>query len=214
MYEKTTLFVRQSDLLGLTGFPENSCNIITVKINDLNKPEAISENLAARLSDLEVISWKKLQPDLGMMTDLVQQFYLVFGIIILAALAFGIVNTMLMAVLERTRELGMLTAIGMNKRRVFSMIMLESVFLSLAGGITGMIISYAVIRLTASTGINLSQYAEGFEAIGYSTHIYPQIDTSFFFVVTVLIIITGILSSVYPALKALKLDPAEAIRTE
>lgn len=111
-------------------------------------------------------------------------------------------------------DLGMLTAIGMNKKRVFSMIMLESVFLSLIGAVTGMITSYILIRITGNTGINLSQYAEGFEALGYSARVYPQISAGFFGIVTILIILTGILSSIYPATKALKLNPVEAIRVE
>jgi ABC-type antimicrobial peptide transport system permease subunit len=160
------------------------------------------------------MNWKEIQPDLAMMTDMVQQFYIVFMILILAALAFGIVNTMLMVILERTKELGMLTAIGMNKKRVFNMIMLESVFLSLIGGVVGMIVSKVLIIFTSENGINFYKYAEGFEAMGYSAHIYPVISTAFFIIVTVLIIITGVLSSIYPALKALKLDPAEALRTE
>ena len=160
------------------------------------------------------MNWKKLQPDLAMMTGMVEQFYLIFGLIILAALAFGIINTMLMVVMERTRELGMLTAIGMNKRKVFSMIMLESVFLSLIGGVTGMIISYILISITSHTGIDLSQQAEGFEAFGYSAIVYPMISARFFVMVAVLIIITGVLSSIYPSMKALKLNPVEAIRSE
>jgi ABC-type antimicrobial peptide transport system permease subunit len=160
------------------------------------------------------MTWKKIQPDLAMMTDMVSQFYLIFGIIILAALAFGIINTMLMVVLERTRELGMLTAIGMNKRKVFSMIMLESVFLSLIGAVAGMIISSILISITGNTGINLAQAAEGFEALGYSAIVYPKISAGFFVIVTILILITGILSSIYPAMKALKLNPVEAIRAE
>jgi ABC-type antimicrobial peptide transport system permease subunit len=134
--------------------------------------------------------------------------------IILAALAFGIINTMLMVVMERTRELGTLTAIGMNKKKVFSMIMLESVFLSLIGGVTGMVLSYLNILVTSKTGIDLSQYSEGFGALGYSAKVYPQISAGFFVIVTVLIIITGVISSIYPAQKALKLNPLEAIRTE
>jgi ABC-type lipoprotein release transport system permease subunit len=214
VFEKSTVFVKSSDLLKLTGSPGNSCHEIVIRISNLDQTESITDSLAAKLPDLEVLSWKKLQPELAMMTDMVQQFYLIFGIIILAALAFGIVNTMLMVVLERTRELGMLTAIGMNKKRVFSMIMLESVFLSLTGGIAGMIISYIVIRITSNTGINLSQYAEGFGAFGYSAIVYPQITAGFFGVITILIIITGVISSIYPAMKALKLNPVEAIRAE
>jgi putative ABC transport system permease protein len=214
VFEKTMVFVRSSDLNRLTGLPATASHEIIVKIDNIDNTQSITNTLAEKLPDLEVISWKKLAPDLAMMTDLVQQFYLIFGIIILAALAFGIVNTMLMVVLERTKEIGMLTAIGMNKKKVFSMIMLESVFLSLIGGVAGMIISYLVVRLTEHTGINLSQYAEGFAALGYSADVYPQISAGFFGIVTILIILTGILSSVYPATKALKLNPVEAIRTE
>jgi putative ABC transport system permease protein len=149
-----------------------------------------------------------------MMTDLTQKYYAVFMAVILAALAFGIVNTMLMVVLERTKELGMLTAIGMNKRRVFNMIMLESVFLSMVGGVAGMIVSKLIISITAARGINFANYTEGLEALGFTAHIYPAITPLFFITVTLLIIATGVLSSIYPALKALKLDPAEALRTE
>lgn len=94
-------------------------------------------------------------------------------------LLFGIVNTMLMSVLERTKELGMLAAIGMNRRKIFTMIMLESIFLSVVGGISGMVVVGAVIAATAKKGINLINYSEGFEAIGYSAHLFPTIDTQF-----------------------------------
>ncbi|MFZ5939065.1 MAG: ABC transporter permease [Bacteroidota bacterium] len=214
LFEKTQVFIAAEDLIRLSGLPEGSVHQYMVKIDDLRQTGQISEEIKKRLPGLEVMNWKELQPDLAMMSDMVQQFYAVFMVIILAALAFGIVNTMLMVVLERTRELGMLTAIGMNKKKVFRMIMLESVFLSLAGGLAGMVLSWGIIRLTASRGLDFTRYAEGFEAMGYSSHIYPEISNGFFLTVTVLIIITGILSAIYPAMKALKLDPAEAIRTE
>lgn len=214
IFEKTTVFVKNTDLKKLTGLSEDSFHQLIVRINDMEQTEAITDIIAEKFPDLEVTSWKKLAPELAMMTDMVQQFYLIFGIIILAALAFGIINTMLMVVLERTKELGMLTAIGMNKKKVFSMIMLESVFLSLIGAVMGMAFSFLTISITTKTGIDLSQYAQGFEALGYSAKVYPQITAGFFGIVTILIIITGILSSVYPAFKALKLNPVEAIRNE
>jgi len=136
-----------------------------------------------------------------------------FMVIILGALGFGIVNTMLMVVLERTRELGMLMAIGMTKKRIFIMIMLETIFLALIGALVGEILSVLFIAHFGSVGIDLSSVAEGMEAIGYGVITYPMLEGYRYIQITFLVIVTGILASVYPALKALKLHPAEAIRS-
>ena len=214
IFEMGQVLVKNEDLSVLTGLAANDYHQMIVRLDDVESTEEVTAALSGKFPGMEVMNWKEIQPDLAMMTDMVQKIYAIFMVIILAALAFGIVNTMLMVVLERTKELGMLTAIGMNKKRVFRMIMLESIFLSMVGGVAGMIVSKILIGLTATRGINFASYAEGFEAMGFAAHIYPSISTSFFITVTVLIIITGVLSSIYPALKALKLDPSEALRTE
>jgi putative ABC transport system permease protein len=214
LFEMSSVFVRDSDLKRLTGYNENEYNLVIIRIRDIDQTEYITGELRKKFPQLEVMNWKELQPDLAMMTDYVHQIYGILMVIIMAALAFGILNTMLMVVLERTKELGMLAAIGMNKAKIFSMIMLESVFLSILGGVAGMFIGWITILLTARNGINFLQYAEGMEAFGYSAHIFPEVNAIFFFMMTVMVIVTGILSSVYPAMKALKLNPVEAIRTE
>ena len=214
MFEATQVFVPEGELRQLTGLAPGEYHRIIARLDDNGLTETAVREVRSAFPDLEVMSWKEIQPDLAMIADMMQQIYAVFMTIILAALAFGIVNTMLMAVLERTRELGMLAAIGMNRRKIFGMIMLESVYLSVVGGFSGMAFGGAVIAATAKNGLNLVKYSEGLEAFGYTAHLFPSIDTTFFVSTTLLIVITGVLSSIYPARKALSLNPVEAIRGE
>ena len=214
MFESVSVFVPVNELRELTGMKEGTYHRVIACLENDDLTDKVTPKIRESLSGFEVLNWKEIQPDLAMLADMMQQIYGIFMAIILAALAFGIVNTMLMAVLERTREIGMLAAIGMNRRKVFSMIMLESVFLSIVGGITGMAVSGIVIAATAKNGINLVKYSEGMEAFGYSAHLFPTIDVQFFITTTILIVLTGILSAIYPARKALKLNPVEAIRGE
>jgi len=213
-FEAMSLFVPRDELRRLTGMEEGQYHRIIARLEDNDQTDKASAAVKESLPGLEVMNWKQIQTDLAMIADYVNRIYGIFMVLILAALAFGIVNTMLMAVLERTRELGMLSAIGMNRRRVFSMIMLESIFLSIVGGFAGMAVSAIVIAITNHTGINLVKYAEGLEAFGYSAQLYPTIGADFFIMLTVMIVITGIVSAIYPARKALQLNPVEALRGE
>ena len=130
------------------------------------------------------------------------------------ALGFAIVNTMLMVVLERIKETGMLMAVGMSKRRVFKMILYETIFLSAVGGVVGMLISAGLLKYWGKNGIVFGGMEEGFEQFGFASHIYPALEPSFYFTLSFLIILTGIIASIYPARKAVKMNPVEALKTE
>ena len=119
---------------------------------------------------------------------------------------------MLMVIMERVRELGMLMAIGMNRLKVFAMIMLETIFLSFTGGIAGIIIGYAFTKYFEKTGIDLFFWKEAFAEIGFSSLVYPVIDSKTMIVTAILVIMAGIISALYPSYKALKLNPSEAIQ--
>ena len=93
------------------------------------------------------------------------------------------------------------------------MIMLETIFLALIGAFVGEILSMLSIAHFGTVGIDLSSVAEGMEAVGYGAITYPMLEGYRYIQITILVILTGILASVYPALKALKLHPAEAIRS-
>jgi putative ABC transport system permease protein len=136
----------------------------------------------------------------------------IFMGIIMLALAFGIINTMMMAILERTREIGMLIALGMNKLKVFVMILLETFFLISAGCPTGIAFGLITILITQKTGINLDQFSESYSSFGYDPSIYPSLTLKQFGIILVLVVLTAILSALFPARRALSLKPSESIK--
>jgi len=214
MFDEVSVFVERGELASLTGFDPSMSTEIAVLLDNSEITDHVAGQIKAMFPGLSVMSWKELQPVLLALQSMMDQFGYMLLVIILIAMAFGIINTMLMAILERTHELGMLMAVGMNRRRVFYMIMLETLFLTLIGAFVGVVISVTVITLTGQHGINFSGWAEGMESWGYSAHIYPALYLSFYIGMTLLVIVTGMVSSVFPARKALKLNPAEAIRAE
>lgn len=215
MFDQFNAFVRAEDIATAAGFQPNDYHELNIILNDDSENlSSFKDILSTNFSKANVMTWKELAPDAGMMADFMTVYYYIIMGVIFFALAFGIINTMLMSVLERIKELGMLMAIGMNKKRVFSMIMLETIFLTIVGSIAGMILAGALIGIFGKVGLNFSSVQEGFEAFGWSAMVYPRIDISFFFGVTVMVIIVAILSSIIPAQKALKFNPVEALRTE
>lgn len=212
-FNEANVFVRQKDLSAIAGFSTESAHEIAILLHTIEQTDAFKTKMEEKYATLKVDSFKTLSPDVAILAEYMD-FYLLFFIgIILLALGFGIVNTMLMVVLERVKEFGMLMAIGMTKARVFTMILLETVYLVFFGGVIGMTISHFLTVYYGKVGIDLSSYAEGFEALGYSSVLRPSIDFSNYLNISMLILLTGVIASIYPAIKAIKLKPAEAIRT-
>ena len=212
-WDKLHVFVKNEDLRRVCEVPVDQAHEIVLLLDDYEQAAFMAQELQAKYSDTKVEDWAEISPYLSLMSGYMDTMMGLFMVIILGALGFGIVNTMLMVVLERTRELGMLMAIGMTKKRVFIMIMLETIFLALIGALIGEILSMLSIAHFGAVGIDLSSVAEGMEAVGYGAITYPMLEGYRYVQITFLVIVTGILASVYPALKALKLHPAEAIRS-
>jgi ABC-type lipoprotein release transport system permease subunit len=211
MYDEVNAFVRLEDLQSISGL--NGSHEIALTLKDEELVEQYRETLMVQFPGLHIASWRGIAPELGYADTMMDLVMTIFLVIIMLALAFGIVNTMLMAVLERKKELGMLISVGMNKRKVFWMIVWESIFLALIAGPLGILSSYAAITFFGKYGIDLSFASAGLRSVGLESIIYPTIDSNYYIVISVLVIITAILSCIYPALKALKLNPAETLRT-
>ncbi len=214
MFDGMNAFVSRKRLNEYTGLDQEEVHEIAIISTDNKTGDELGDKLAAYFPDNDVMGWKKLSPEIAMYTEFSAFMGFIYVGIILFALAFGIINTMLMAVLERIKELGMLMAIGMNKKRVFLMIMAESVFLTFSGALIGLLFSGFMIQLTGHTGIDFSMWAEGFEALGYAAIVYPTVSTADYISIIILVFLTGTISAIWPARKALKLNPVEALRTD
>jgi putative ABC transport system permease protein len=213
-FDQISVFVNAGELESLCGSHTVLIHEVAVLMNNMDDIGKMKEKMESISPGNSVMTWKELAPDAAMMNDFMILYYFLFIGIIMLALAFGIINTMLMAILERTRELGMLMAIGMNRRRIFIMIMMETVFLTIVGALAGMVSGWVMIRILGETGIHFSGWGEGFEAIGFAAKVYPVVTPDFFLFITVIVIITAVISSIWPARKALKLNPVEALRTD
>lgn len=213
--EETMVFIRLEDLTRLADM-EGQANEIVLKLNNPDRLDAYLPRLQSNLTQPEIVieDWQQAAPDMAMVSDMIYQMDVIVTTIVLIVLAFGILNTMLMVVLERFKELGILMAVGMNKLRVFAMIFLETLLLSLVGGIGGMALGFITIRSVYRTGINLSLFSEGLSGWGFQEVVHPELAFRVYLLITAAVIITAVLASIYPALRALSLNPAEAIRKE
>ncbi|MEA3494671.1 MAG: FtsX-like permease family protein [Bacteroidota bacterium] len=214
-YDGSHIFVNYNDIIDITGLSDGDAHEIAIYLSDNKNIDGVLKNISSFAPEgLLTESWKEISPELGLFDEMMELYMYIIVIIVLFALCFAIINTMLMVVLERVRELGMLMAVGMNKLKIFSMIILETVFLSLTGGVIGIVIGVVASMLSSKTGIDLSLWGEGLEEIGFATVIYPSINLENVISITFFVIITGIISALYPAFKALKLNPAETLRAE
>ena len=209
-FDASTVFTKFSDLAQLLGTGQG-LHEIAVVLKTSEMADSVALKFKKQYPALLVQSWKELSPEMALLTDIFDQvMYIIIGIILLA-LMFGIINTMLMAVLERQREFGMLMAIGMNKRRVFSMVVLESVLLTCAGIPAGILLAIVCVNYLSSHGIDLSSFSKALSQFGFSNIVYPALQTRMFLPIILMTTITAILSSIYPAIKALQFKPAVAL---
>ena len=210
-YDDNNVFVKITDVDSLGGIP-NEINEIAVLLKSSNTLEEVQHNLKQQFSETEIQNWKEIAPELGYTVSVGDKMMFIFMGIIMLALGFGIVNTMMMAVLERTREIGMLMALGMNKFKIFMMIVLETFFLILAGCPIGIVLALVTVGITQRTGIDFSQYSEVYSSFGYSPVFYPNLSLRQFGIMILLVVITAFVSALFPARKALQLNPAESLK--
>ncbi len=212
VFDECTVFVLAEQMQQMAGMTSTEFHEVALLLKDIQKLKQVKASLRVAMPDYLVQDWMELSPELDLIINSFNLYMYIFIGIILLALSFGIINTMLMAVLERIREFGMLMAIGMNKSRLFFIIIIETILLSLIGCPLGMGFAWLTIKMTAERGIDLTSFSEGFSKFGFAPIIHPELPTSYYLQIGVMTFLAALLSSLYPAFKAFSLKPVEAIR--
>jgi ABC-type lipoprotein release transport system permease subunit len=178
--------------------------------HDYRDLEGLAAGVRAAAGDAETKTWLQLDPYMASMLDVMDGFIIVWFSIIFLALSFGLINTLLMAVFERTRELGLIQALGMPPGNILFMVLIESLIMLVIGLLAGNLLSWLTI-LPIQDGIDISGVAAGLEWAGMSSTLLPAVKSSDVLLANAIVLVLGVAASLFPAWRASRKVPVEAI---
>jgi ABC-type lipoprotein release transport system permease subunit len=184
--------------IAIAGHDYRTVDELLAIIRDASPPES------------EVLPWMELESYLSSMMNMMDGFVLVWIIVIFLALSFGLINTLMMAIFERIREIGLMQALGMRPSSILYLILMESLLLLALGLLAGNILAIASI-LPLREGIDLSAVAKGMEMMGAGSMLYPALKLRDLATANVVVILLGLVTSLLPAWHASRYSPVEAI---
>jgi len=161
---------------------------------------------------LDIADWAELQPMTKGLHDIIESFIYVWLLVMFVLIAIGVVNTQLMAVFERTREFGLLQALGFRPGWVMLEVVLEAVQIIGFGVLLGAVSAYLTVKAMQG-GISLGALSAGADFLGIERVLYPRLDSTEFIITIVVIWGLGVLTALWPARRAAKFDAIEAMRS-
>lgn len=210
--DERNVYVTMKALNSMLNIGQSFHEIVLILIQDRNL-DAFKEQLNKQFPDLKIETWQEVSPETNLLVKTTNQYSYIIMIIIMLALAFGIVNTMLMAILERTKEIGMMLALGTNRIKIFFLVLLETFILTFAGTPIGIFSAWGIISYFQKRGLDLSGMGnEMMNSFGFGSIIFPEFPADKILDVFLIVFFTALLSCLFPALKALRLQPVEALR--
>ncbi len=172
---------------------------------------SVRRKLADYFTGLDVLRWQELEPQAAAMFAFADSAIFIWFLIMMGALVFGLVNTLITSVMERVREFGMLRALGMRPAAVIVQVVLESTLVMALGVLVGVGLG-CLLYLWVADGIDLSAWSQGIELAGMRSLLVPRLLPGDLLLVMLLSLIFGVLASLYPAWRAVKTRPLEALR--
>ena len=198
-------------------YASDEATVIAVIIEDQRHAEAVRDEIATlpEAQGSDVMTWKKSQPDLATVIAFDKAGNYISQFLVSLLIAIGILNTMLMSVLERKREFGVMMAVGMSPGVLFRLVMVESFWLAIVGLILGIIITAPWYYFLYHTGIDFS---DAFGEFSYGGVLVDPVFKVRLFKESVMAILGGLfmlalLAGLYPAWRAGRVPPVESLKT-
>ena len=207
-------YVSLSAAQSLLGIPDR-VSTIAIRLRD---PDDLLQAQAALRpllppSGAVIVNWRELLPEVDQMIEYLRVVLGLITGIVLGVVAIGVMNTLLMSVMERTREFGIMMALGTRPKAIVTLVLYEAVVLALAGIGGGLALGVPVVRYLAVEGLDLSGYAEGLQTIpGLTGVIHPAFVPAHLLRPAGVLLVLSLLAALYPAWRAARLQPTAAIR--
>ena len=209
-YEDTYAFIGKKTAQKMLRIGDTTTEVVFFG-DDYRNVEPTYEKVAAAVDDsMRVSRWTEVDTYLGTMLSVMDGFMLIWVVVIFLALSFGLVNTLVMAVFERVREIGLMLALGMKPASILGQIIIESMMLLSVGLLIGDTLAWLTVKPLES-GIDISVVAKGMEMFGASSVLYPKLTMDDVILSNVVVLILGFLASLSPAWRASRYEPVEAI---
>jgi ABC-type lipoprotein release transport system permease subunit len=194
---------------------------IVVHARDPDRAKEVAARLAGipELRGAEVLDWKTLAPEMVALVDLVQVAWVFVLVLVFAAAAAGVANTMVMATFERSRELGMLLALGTGPGRIVRMVVAEALVLGAAGVLVGVALGGGIVAVTHSAGLDFQALTGrgpselSFAGMRWSLVLYPRLAFADVARGAAAVLATTLFASAWPAARAARLEPSQALRS-
>lgn len=207
---------------------DNGFHELAIKVNDLTQLENIQSSIIEKLNKLTttdpldelggkpvVRNWRQLNPAVADLLEMSKAFVFIIGFIIISLASLGMLNTMLMAVHERTHEFGILLAIGMKRRWLLLMVLFESFFLSLLSAFVGSVIGLIINNYFEEHGIDFSQsMPDGYDWAGmiFEPIMKGYLEPIDLVYACLMMMVVTMLASLIPSWQTIRLKPAEVMR--
>ncbi len=202
----------------LLGMNQEEVTQIAIFLDNQRDTDRVMKKLEETLSDFKevaVLSWREIMPELAAYVELDGSSNYIFQVIIFIIIAAGILNTILMSVLERQFEFGVLLCLGMNPRNLLFLVLAESILLGLLGVTVGTLLGLAGNQYFTVKGFDLTLFTSSnidISGIALDPVLYSDLYPDHLIIIVVLVFLMTVLAGVYPAVKAARSVPIEVLK--